>query len=258
MLARRRFLVGLTAAFLAAGAGCRAPARTLGTPTAVAPGVELYRTADDSLVNHAGPIAVSLLKLDPAIVKVQSALSNREVMHADTVDGIARSVGAIAAINGGYFNRSNGEPIGLLKVGGELVSDTGWPRGAVAIRTDTEGRTALLFDQLTAKVSMTYGVKSEAFTLPIDGVDTTRARGELMLYSADRDRMGSRRLTAARRRRSHEFRSYAHPGARRGAVVRRHRPAAESPRPRRGCARHVHHTMDEHVRDAVGCARRGA
>jgi hypothetical protein len=181
MLSRRRFLVSLTACALAVA--CRGPQRTLGAPTTVAPGVQLYRTADDALVNRAGPIAVSLLRLDPAVVRLQSALSNREVMHADTVENIARTTGAIAAVNGGYFNRDNGEPIGLLKVEGELVSDTRFPRGAVAIRTASDGRTALTFDQLAARVWMTFTVEGQPHTIAIDGVDTTRARGKLMLYT---------------------------------------------------------------------------
>jgi len=155
----------------------------LGRPTVIAPGVEMYRTADDTLVAGAGPIAVTLLKLDPAAVTVQSALSNREVMHADTVENIARSVGAIAAINGGYFNRDNGEPIGLLKIGGELVSDTGAPRGAVAITRPPDGRTRLVFDQLAARVSLSFTADRRPRTILVDGVDTTRARGKLMLYT---------------------------------------------------------------------------
>jgi exopolysaccharide biosynthesis protein len=183
MASRRRFLASVAAVLVATA--CRAPSagRTLGTPTVVAPGVELYRTADDSLVNHAGPIAVSLLKIDPSLVTLRSALSNREVMHADTVEGIARSVNAIAAVNGGYFNRDNGEPIGLLKVGGELVSDTGSPRGAVVISEQADGRTMLAFDRLAAKMTLTYTVKRQSHLVGIDGVDTTRARGKLMLYT---------------------------------------------------------------------------
>ena len=181
MASPRRALV--LVAFVLATA-CRPSSESaLGRPTVIAAGVEMYRTADDTLVAGAGPIAVTLLKLDPQAVTLQSALSNRDVMHADTVENIARSVGAIAAVNGGYFNRDNGEPIGLLKVGGELVSDTGAPRGAVAITQAPDGRTRLVFDQLAARVSLSFTAGDGARILPIDGVDTTRARGKLMLYT---------------------------------------------------------------------------
>lgn len=165
-------------------AACRPSSPSLlGRPTVIAPGVEMYRSTDDALVAGAGPIAATLLKLDPAAVTLQSALSNREVLQADTVENIARSVGAIAAVNGGYFNRDNGEPIGLLKVGGELVSDTAARRGAVVISRALDGRTRLVFDQLAARVSLSFTAEERTRTRLVDGVDTTRARGKLMLYT---------------------------------------------------------------------------
>jgi len=183
MFLQRRLLAGLL--LLACGAACRAVPQevSLGAPEAVAPGVDLYRTADSSLVNGAGPIAVSLLRLDPSHVKLASALSNGEVMSVEPVEGIARRQGAVAAINGGFFNRENGDPTGLLKVAGELVSDSGAQRGAVVISTSLSGTTELSFDQLAAKVSMTFATKGQTWMVPVDGVDTTRARGKLMLYT---------------------------------------------------------------------------
>ena len=86
----------------------------------------------------AGPIAVYLLRLDPTRVTIASGLSNGEVMDAERVDGIAARYEAIAAVNAGFFNVKNGEPAGLLKVAGELVSDTGLTRGVVAIKAPPE------------------------------------------------------------------------------------------------------------------------
>ena len=165
---------------------CRArPERepALGGPEVVAPGVDLYRTTDSALVEGAGPIAVALLKLDPARVHLMSALSNGEVMSVETVEGIARRHGAIAAVNGGFFNVTNGEPTGLLKVAGELVSDASAPKGAVVIHGRPAASTTLMFDQLAAKMSMTFTASGKTWTVPVDGVDTTRARGKLMLYT---------------------------------------------------------------------------
>src|SRR5262245_12192583 len=140
MLRSRPLLVSVASLVLAAA--CRhvaEPQNFLGAAEAVAPGIDLYRSADVSLVAGAGPIAVSMLRLDPDRVRLTSALSNGEVMSLETVEDIAKRLGAIAAVNGGYFNRDNGEPIGLLKVAGELVSDSGAPRGAVVIETPAAG-----------------------------------------------------------------------------------------------------------------------
>ena len=163
-------------------AGTR-PSGGLGPAETVAPGVELYRTTDRSLVDDEGPIAVFLLKLDPALVLLDSVLSNDQVVDAETVPGIASRHRAIAAVNGGYFNIQNGEPVSLLKVRGELVSDSPGVRGAVVIRNAPDGRTSLAFDQLSARVSANIATATGPQTVPIDGVDTTRERGKLMLYT---------------------------------------------------------------------------
>lgn len=185
----------LAAALALAAACAREPQLGFGTPEAVAPGVELYRTTDSSLVDPAGPIAAYLLRLDPARIKLTSVLSNDEVMHAERVGDIAARHGAIAAVNGGFFNVKNGEPMGLLMVAGELVSDNSVAKGAVLIRSPSIGVTALTFDQLSAKMSVTFKSGRKKITLPIDGVDTTRERGRLMLYTpayhADTDTAGA-------------------------------------------------------------------
>jgi hypothetical protein len=172
------------AAALAFAAACSgAPQTGFGTPQHVAPGVELYRTMDSSLVDPPAAIAVYLLKLDPAKVKLTSVLLNDEVMNAERVGDIAARHQALAAINGGFFNVKNGEPIGLLKVAGELVSDTEVHKGVVAIRAPPAGRTELDFDQVAVRVSMSFRARGRDWSVPIDGVDTTRARGKLMLYT---------------------------------------------------------------------------
>jgi len=178
-----RVAVPLVLALIVACRTASTPESSLELVEQVAPGVEWYRTADSSLVAGAGPITVSLLRLDPTRVRLASALSNDQVLDAEPVDGIAARHGAIAAINGGFFNRDNGEPTGLLKVGGELVSDASRVKGAVAITDLATGQMHLEFDQLSAKVVMRFTARGREWEVPIDGVDTTRERGRLMLYT---------------------------------------------------------------------------
>jgi hypothetical protein len=89
----------------------------------------------------------------------------------------------LAAVNGGFFNRSNGEPLGVLKVGGELVSDSAAARGAVLLSSPPGGPQVLTFDQLAARMSVSFSAEGQDWTVPIDGVDTTRERGRLMIYT---------------------------------------------------------------------------
>lgn len=180
MAALRRLLGASLVALLAA---CAISRSWLGPAQPIAPGLDLFRVADETLVEHAGPIAVSLLRLDPAKVRLASALSNDEVLDTEPVADIAARHHALAAVNGGFFNRTNGEPLGLLKVEGELVSDSTAIKGAVIIRGPADGPPPVVFDQLAAKMTMTFTADGRTWTVPIDGVDTTRERGRLMLYT---------------------------------------------------------------------------
>ena len=155
----------------------------LGAAKSIAPGVDLFQTTDTTLVDPPAPIAVYLLRLDPDRVVIESALSNDEVMDAERVDGIARRHNALAAVNAGFFNVKNGEPAGVLKIAGELVSDTTLTRGAVAIHSQDGGRQRFYFDQASAKVVAHFKADTQEATVPVDGVDTTRERGKLMLYT---------------------------------------------------------------------------
>jgi hypothetical protein len=180
----RRAVLVLAAVLAACSSPAPAPKPTwLGAPRTVAPGVEHYTSTDSTLVDPAGPIAVHLLRLDPARVRLRSALSNDAVVGAERVDAIALRHDAVAAVNGGFFNVRNGEPVSVLKVSGELVSDGSATRGVVLIRSPSAGRTELSFDQASVRLTLRFAAGGKDWIVPIDGVDTTRARGKLMLYT---------------------------------------------------------------------------
>lgn len=169
---------------------CR-PQDDRGLPPAetVAPGVRLYRLSDPSLLDPPGPVAVQILRLDPARVRLDAALAHGEVMGREPVSAIAARGQAIAAINAGFF-LPNGEPSGLFQIDGELVGDTTRPRGAIAIHNNGH-RTTLLFDVVTAQARLGVGEADHVEWVPIAGIDTVRHRGRLMLftpvYHADTD-----------------------------------------------------------------------
>lgn len=167
---------------LAAALGCRGTVDDgLGKPQAIAPGVRLYTLSDAALADTAGPIAIQALRLEADRIRLASALANDEVMGTETVAEMAARHGALAAINAGFF-APNGDPTGVLQVDRELVSDRAAPRGAVAITT-TSGRTELLFDRVTATAAISIDAAEGGGTHPVAGIDTTRQRGRLMLYT---------------------------------------------------------------------------
>lgn len=156
----------------------------LGKPQSIAPGVDLFRSSDTSLVTPSDATSVFLLRLDPAKVTLSSAHAGGQVIGMETVDAIAAKNGALAAVNAGFFNTRNGDPSSVLKIAGELVSDATLPRGVVAIgAAGARSPQSFTFDQLSARQSLTFTSGGKRVTVPIDGVDTTRARGKLMLYT---------------------------------------------------------------------------
>jgi exopolysaccharide biosynthesis protein len=156
-------------------------------PRNVAPGVLLYHLDSPALVDPEGPVSIWMLRLDPAKVDLQAALSNDEIMGVESVAGIAERHKPIAAINAGFF-LPNGDPAGVMAIDGRLVSDTRRQRGAIGISRDKTG-VKLVFARLRATASLVLQNNSPNYdgeamtTIAIDGIDTTRLRGQLMLYT---------------------------------------------------------------------------
>ncbi len=166
----------------------------LGAPQRVTAGVDLFRIDGPVDLAEPGgglpsggvpadrtPRSIRLLRLDPRRVRLASALATGEVPGRAPVLDIARRAKAIAAVNGGFFSPT-GDPNGLLKIDGRLLSDTGRARGAVAI-IEAADRFGGLFDQVSARVHLRFRAAKQWRTVPIDGVDTTRGRGRLVLYT---------------------------------------------------------------------------
>jgi hypothetical protein len=154
----------------------------LGAAREVAPGVRLFHVTDSSLIEPAGPLSIWLLRLDPDRVRVRPALANDEIMGTETVAAIADRHHALAAINAGFF-LPNGDPAGVLAIENRLVSDTRRPRGAVGILA-APGRVRLIFARLRATMTLQIGPRTaHPVDVPIDGVDTTRQLGHVMLFT---------------------------------------------------------------------------
>ncbi len=177
-----RFVAVLALAWLTAGC----PPETaidLGAPLKVADGVQFYQVRDPNLLDPPAPVAVQILRLDPSKVDLRAALANDRVVQLETVPGMADREHAVAAVNGGFFVLKNGDPTGVLELGDELVSDTPMTRGAVGIIRTPGKPLSLIFDRVSARAALRYTIGGEAFVQEIDGVDTIRARGKLMLYT---------------------------------------------------------------------------
>lgn len=185
---------GRGSAFLRSAAICallwlaRVPAGTgqaldLGPPRSVASGVTLFHLTDHNLLDPSVPVSVWLLKLDLASVDLRPALATDEIVDTETVAETAARRQAVAAVNAGFFLLPSGDPSGIYKLNGQLVSDTRRPRGAVGfLRSGTSLR--LIFGRVTATMALRVPRRArQDARMEIAGVDTTRHRGKLMLFT---------------------------------------------------------------------------
>jgi hypothetical protein len=180
--AARVALVLLGLLFAPAGAASR-QALDLGQPRQVAPGLTLHHLTDPSLLDPPGPVSIWLLRVDPAAADLRAVLSNDAVVDTEIVPDIAVRNRALAAINAGFFLLPSGDPSGIYKLGGQLVSDTKRTRGAVGIVRDAGGQ-RLLFGRVGATMQLRLPRRARPDSLlDIAGVDTTRQRGKLMLFT---------------------------------------------------------------------------
>jgi hypothetical protein len=123
----------------------------------VAPGV-----AWTPIVREPGPVRINVLELDPALV--HGVLSNDRIAGRERVSGMGRRVGAVAGVNGGYWQPS-GDPVGVLAIDGTLLSEP------------LDGRSALVVSAGRASVGpirFSGSVTINGVERLIDGVERTR------------------------------------------------------------------------------------
>src|SRR5215203_2444334 len=114
------------------------------------------------IVRERGPVRINVLELDPALVR--GVLSNNRIAGRERVSAMARRVGAVAGVNGGYWGPS-GDPVGVLAIDGTLLSEP------------VDGRSALVVAAGSAAVGpirFSGSVTINGVERLIDGVERTR------------------------------------------------------------------------------------
>jgi len=148
----------------------------LPAPDQLAPGIRYYRLESPSYFGPDAPISARMLEIQANGARLDLELGKDGTQGRDTVPSMASRRSALAAVNAGFFG-TNGDPAGIFKIDGLLVSDTQRPRGAVGIARPTGA--PLLFDRLSVRASLRVG----RTTLAVAGVDTARGPGRIMVYT---------------------------------------------------------------------------
>jgi hypothetical protein len=126
----------------------------------VVPGVEWT-----TVVRERGPVRINVLETDPA--RVRGVLSNDAVAGRRRVTAMARRVGAVAGVNGGYFAVS-GDPVGVLAIDGQLFSEPVSRRSVLVVQGDRAAIGAVRFRGR---------IRINGRTRALDGID--RRRGSI-------------------------------------------------------------------------------
>src|SRR5687767_3368400 len=171
----RLVLVVLAALSFAAGA---APQSSSGMPRPeqIAPGISYYKLDAPAHLGPDAPISARFLEIRTRDARLDLELGKEGKQGRDTVPSMAARRGALAAVNAGFFG-TNGDPAGIFKIDGLLVSDTQRPRGAVGFARP-EGA-PLLFDRVTVRAHVSIGRTA----IPVTGVDTARGARAIVLYT---------------------------------------------------------------------------
>jgi hypothetical protein len=176
-------LAGVCACLVTARSQAPPSAIDLGQPREIAPGVTLYHVTNPAHLEPPAPVSIWLLRCDPQLADVRPALAHDEIVDTETVPDMATRRGAVAAVNAGFFLLPSGDPAGIYKLNGQLVSDTRRPRGAVGIvRSGPIPR--FTFGRVAAAMQLRVLRRARRdAAMEIAGVDTTRQMGKLMLFT---------------------------------------------------------------------------
>jgi Phosphodiester glycosidase len=138
---------------------------------ATAGAVELEPGVDwTTIVRERGPERINVLTLDPA--RVRAVLSNERIAGRERVRAMARRVGAVAGVNGGFFS-ANGDPVGALAIDGELLSEPTDGRSALILPAPAGAQTAPARPRI-ARLGFSGRMYVNGRSRAIDGVDRPR------------------------------------------------------------------------------------
>ncbi|HKP19326.1 MAG TPA: phosphodiester glycosidase family protein [Gaiellaceae bacterium] len=135
---------------------------------ATAHGVEVERGVEwTTIVRHRPAERINVLTVEPG--RVRAVLSNNRVARRERVSSMGERVEAVAGVNGGFFAPS-GDPVGVLAIDGELVSEPVDGRSALIIPPAAPTPAAPRIAPVRYRGRITVNGRSRE----IDGINRTR------------------------------------------------------------------------------------
>lgn len=145
----------------------------------VAPGVKYYPLEGRNWQGE--PLRGYVLEVDPALplMELRVATGKDTLGKKETLSELAARHGAIAAVNGGFFNSSNGWPIGYLVQDEQLLTAWNILRTSVGFTEQNK----MVSGYFSPRISMQ--VSDDGSKLKIDGVNYYALENEITLYTPD-------------------------------------------------------------------------
>ncbi|MBB5080669.1 phosphodiester glycosidase family protein [Nonomuraea endophytica] len=137
----------------------------------------------DDGVDTTGPWNMNVLMIDAKKFRGSYGASlGTSVAKRETTSAMAKAAGALAAVNGGFFNihaskALRGDPLGASVVAGKLLSEPVPGRAAIVLR----GRKA----SITELKSTITAVSQDGQNLNVNGINRPTAVDELVLYTEE-------------------------------------------------------------------------
>lgn len=165
----------------------------------VAPGLEYLQFARGQYVKDdpsTGPWFINMLRVNPKMYELEVRHALDEGVGVETVTDLAGRLGAIAAINGGFFALNGsyrGDAVGALMMNGSLLSEPWAGRTALGI-AQKDNTTELVFGALRWDGRLRITNPSPDTPRPVESADTVRNLSginrprndnELILYTSD-------------------------------------------------------------------------
>ena len=151
--------------------------------TEISPGVEYVQLTRGVGSNNesTGPWLINLLRVDLSRNKLRLVRGMDEGVGLETVSSLVVRHGALAGINSGYFRTNGtyrGDPIGVMKLNGSLISETYNDRAALGL-IEQKGYTELVFGHLRYAGKVVARSNSH----PVAGINRPVAADELVVFT---------------------------------------------------------------------------
>ena len=130
------------------------------------------------------PIRANLLRLDLTKVRLDVAHALDSAIGLETPSSIAKRHGAFAAINAGFFKWDgfyDGDPVGILKIDGNILSESYGNRIAIGIN-NMANATQVEFAHLK---SDNFFFRGTINAIPISGINRRRDNSDTILYTPE-------------------------------------------------------------------------